>query len=155
MLSKKIIGAFLVFCLSSCQDNGLYEKVVFLPAHEWTYQNKPAFHFQVTDTASFYQVYFLMRHADAYEFNNVWINLSSKLPGDSIARDQQFEIPLANAKGWLGSGMDDIFDHRVLLYKNPVKFGKPGTYDITIRQDMRVNPLKHVHNVGLRLEKVK
>jgi len=154
MLSKKIIGAFFVLCLSACQDTGLYEKVVFLPDHEWTYQNKPSFTFQVTDTASNYQVYFLMRHSDAYEYNNLWINISSKLPGDTIARDQQFEIPLSNAKGWLGSGMDDIFDHRVLLYKNPVKFGKPGIYEIKIRQDMRVDPLRYVHNVGLRLEKV-
>lgn len=155
MIAKRIIGAFIVLYFSSCQDTGLYEKVVFMPEQEWSYQNRPSFAFDVKDTAAFYQVYFLMRHADAYDYNNVWINISSRLPGDSASRDQQFEIPLSNAKGWLGSGMDDIFDHRVLLYKNPVKFGKPGAYQIAIRQDMRVDPLKHVHNVGLRLEKVK
>jgi hypothetical protein len=49
--------------------------------------------------------------------------------------------------------MDDIFDHRILLYKEPVRFSKPGTYTVRFRQDMRTDPLEHVLNAGLRLEK--
>jgi gliding motility-associated lipoprotein GldH len=109
---------------------------------------------QVKDTVSRYQVYFLIRHGDAYEFNNVWIKLNSKLPGDSVERKDRFDIPLANQNKWLGSGMDDIFDHRVLLYREPVKFSKTGQYTISIGHDMRVEPLDHVYNVGLRIEKV-
>ena len=155
MSVKSIIGIFLLVLLSACEETGLYEKVHFMPEQEWSYQQRPSFTFNITDTTAAYQLYFLMRHSDAYEYNNVWITLISQLPGASQKREQQFEIPLANASRWLGSGMDDLYDHRVLLYKDPVRFQKPGTYQVSIRQDMRVDPLKHVHNVGLRLEKVK
>jgi len=154
MLAKKIVGVLLILCTVSCEETGLFEKVVFMPKQEWAYDNKPSFTFDVKDTTSSYQVYFLIRHSDAYEYNNIWINLSSQMPGENIQQNQKFEIPLATANRWLGSGMDDIFDHRVLLYREPVKFRKPGSYTITIAQDMRVDPLKQVFNVGLRLEKI-
>jgi gliding motility-associated lipoprotein GldH len=51
--------------------------------------------------------------------------------------------------------MDDLFDHRVLLYRDAVKFSKPGEYTIRISHDMRVEPLEGVLNMGLRIEKVK
>jgi gliding motility-associated lipoprotein GldH len=155
MLVKKIIVVLLILVMVSCEETGLFEKVVFMPKQEWAYANKPSFSFDVKDTISSYQVYFLIRHSDAYEYNNIWINVSSQMPGESIQQYQKFEIPLATANRWLGSGMDDIYDHRVLLYREPVKFRKPGSYTITIAQDMRVDPLKQVFNVGLRLEKIK
>jgi hypothetical protein len=32
---------------------------------------------------------------------------------------------------------------------------KPGKYSFTLQQDMREDPLEHVMNVGIRVEKVK
>jgi gliding motility-associated lipoprotein GldH len=125
-----------------------------MKGNAWSANQQPEFVFEVKDTVSSYQVYFLIRHGDAYEFNNVWIRLNSKLPGDSVVRKDRFDIPLANQNKWLGSGMDDIFDHRVLLYREPVKFSKTGQYTISIGHDMRVEPLDHVFNIGLRIEKV-
>ena len=155
MSLKTIIGASLILFMVSCQETGLYEKVVFMPEQAWAYKNKPSFTFEISDTSSSYQLYFLLRHADAYEYKNLWVNISSQLPGDSVFKDQQFEIPLATSTRWLGSGMDDIYDHRVLLYKDPVRFARPGKYTVVFRQDMRVDPLNHIFNVGIRLEKVK
>jgi hypothetical protein len=36
-----------------------------------------------------------------------------------------------------------------------VKFRKSGVYKVKFEQVMRENPLKHVMNIGLRVEKVK
>jgi len=148
-----VIASLLMFF--SCTETGLYEKVVFMPENHWSIAQSPEFNFEITDTSANYLVYFLFRHPDAYEYNNVWIRLTSKLPGDSVERTERFDIPLAANNHWLGSGMDDIFDHRVLLYKEPVRFIKPGKYSIHINHDMRIEPLDHVFNVGLRLEKLK
>jgi gliding motility-associated lipoprotein GldH len=82
------------------------------------------------------------------------VKVDSKLPGDSIMRSERFEFKLAAEQRWLGTGMDDIFDHRILLYRDPVKFSKAGTYTVRFRQDMRTDPLEHVLNAGLRLEKI-
>lgn len=155
MSFKQLIVIVFLWSAFSCTETGLYEKVVFMPGNEWSNTQTNEFNFEIKDTSANYLVYFVFRHADAYEYNNVWIKLMSQLPGDSVARTERFDIPLAANNRWLGSGMDDIFDHRVLLYKDPVKFIKPGSYTIQISHDMRIEPLHHVFNVGLRLEKLK
>jgi gliding motility-associated lipoprotein GldH len=154
MLIRWILILSVSFFFSACSESGLYEKVHFMPDHAWSYTNQPEFSFDVKDTTSNYQVYFIIRHADAYEYNNVWIKVKSKLPGESVEREERFDVPLATDNKWLGSGMDDLHDHRVLLYREPVRFSKTGLYTIKIAHDMRVEPLQHVFNVGLRVEKV-
>jgi gliding motility-associated lipoprotein GldH len=154
MRVRSIQIILVLFLLAGCSETGLYEKVYFMKGNAWSSQEQPSFEFEVKDTSAKYQLYFLIRHADAYEYNNVWISLKSQLPGDSIIRKERFDIPLADQNKWLGSGMDDIFDHRVLLYREPVKFSKAGLYKVDIGHEMRVEPLEHVFNVGLRIEKV-
>lgn len=154
MSFQRLFLVFSLFAFFSCNETGLYEKVDFIPKAEWKSNYTPEFTFEIKDTSSKYQVYFIIRHTDAYEYNNIWVVLTSKIPSDTLERSERFDIQLANDKGWLGSGMDDIFDHRVLLYREPVRFEKVGTYTVRFKQDMRINPLKHVYNIGLRLEKL-
>ena len=155
MLSRIFTALLVIFMLMSCNRIDLFEKVVFTPAQQWSKSFEPEITFDITDTSSSYQLYFLIRHTDAYPYNNIWIKLHSKIPGEKIEREDRYDIPLATEKRWLGSGMDDIYDHRVLLYKDPVKFSKPGKYYLRLQQDMRVDPLDYIFNVGIRIEKVK
>jgi gliding motility-associated lipoprotein GldH len=48
--------------------------------------------------------------------------------------------------------MDDIYEHRILIQKQ-TRFTKPGDYHFRFEQVMREDPLEHVLNVGLRIEK--
>ncbi|HKP31305.1 MAG TPA: hypothetical protein VJT83_01190, partial [Chitinophagaceae bacterium] len=76
-----------------------------------------------------------------------------KEPGNEKSQSQQFDLLLANdSKGWLGEGMDDIFEHRILIQPQ-TKFRKAGKYQMTLQQIMRQDPLEHVLNIGLRVEK--
>ena len=120
----------------------------------WFNDNKPSFTFTITDTVSAYNVYIVLRHTDAYNYNNLWLSLGSQSPGDSI-RFQNINIELGNdTKGWEGTGMDDIFEIRKNITPGPVPFKKAGNYTFTIAQIMRENPLQHILNVGIRVEKV-
>jgi len=74
-------------------------------------------------------------------------------PGDSFNVRREF-ILANNAQGWLGSGMDDIYEHRIPFNTTPAPL-KKGTYNFTLQQKMREDPLEHVLNVGIRVEKVK
>jgi len=49
--------------------------------------------------------------------------------------------------------MDDIIEQRLLINKQPLHL-QPGTYQFTIQQIMREDPLQNVLNAGLRVEKV-
>lgn len=142
----------------SCHSIDLYEKTAVIPGHSWKSSFKPSFTFTITDTASPYLVYYIIRHTDRYRFNNIYVTLSAKGPGADSVQAASYDIRLAtDESGWLGSGMDDIYERRSLLTpRAPDRafyFRKPGTYTFTIEQIMREDPLNHVLNTGLRIEK--
>lgn len=151
------VNLFLVCLLFgiSCTRIDVFEKNVFIKNHAWESSIRPSINFHIEDTASFYHIYLVLRHSDAYNYNNIWLNIYTQSPGDS-AKKQQLDIQLANnKKGWLGTGMDDIFEHRVRITSQPMQFKKRGDYTFTLQQIMREDPLQHILNVGLRVERVK
>ena len=147
-----LLGSFL---LVSCIKSDLFEKNAAIPGQAWEYSFKPTIQFNITDTVSSYNIFIVVRHTDAFRYNNLWIRIKSSAPGDSATTTQQFDLPLASQNKWTGTGMDDIYEHRILLYRRPVKFVRPGQYKVSVEQVMRENPLQHIMNIGLRLEKVK
>jgi len=140
------------YILSSCTTIDLYEKSVTLPKHQWNSSFKPAFDFTIKDTSAPYKLFFVIRHNEQYNFNNIFVNLYVKGPGQDTAQKIQQDLVLAtNEKGWLASGMDDIYEHRIQLGSEQNL--KAGNYTFTIEQIMREDPLANVLNVGLRIEK--
>jgi gliding motility-associated lipoprotein GldH len=160
-VQKKIMGGnwltlFFTIFLFSCKRIELYEKTAFIPHHQWAGTFKPSFTFNIQDTSAAYQVYFTIRHTDRYNFNNIYVNLSIQQPGADTAQSVRYDLPLGNNEnGWLGSGMDDIYEHRVPLTPSGQSFyfRKAGNYTFTVQQIMREDPLEQVMNVGIRLEK--
>jgi gliding motility-associated lipoprotein GldH len=138
--------------LISCQSIDLYERVVTIPKQEWRSDFKPQFKFLIKDTQSRYDVYVVLRHNEKYEFNNIWISLTYNLK-DQPPASGQYELPLANNDGWLGTAMDDLYEHRVRITPPEGILLKSGEYIFTVGQIMRKDPLENVLNVGLRIEK--
>jgi gliding motility-associated lipoprotein GldH len=159
-------SSFLVTCLLFLITYGLlltscippidvFEKDVTIPKQQWLNSFQPQITFSITDTASTYDIYLVVRHADAYNYNNIWIKATVQQPGDATSHSQRYNLLLAtNEKGWLGSAMDDIYEHRVLIQPQ-TKFKKPGDYHFTLEQVMREDPLQHILDVGVRVEKSK
>ena len=138
----------------SCAKVDLYEKTVHIPRQSWTYDYKPSFNFLITDTSASYNVFVTLRHTDAYKYNNLWLTLGSQAPGDTLV-SQNINLQLANdSKGWEGFGMDDIYEVRKNITPGPVSFRKAGTYQFSVSQIMRENPLRNVLDIGIRVEKV-
>ncbi|MGZ8550397.1 MAG: gliding motility lipoprotein GldH [Chitinophagaceae bacterium] len=142
------------YLLTACTTIDLYEKSITIPKHQWESSFKPSFDFIIKDTTSPYKLFFILRHNEKYSFNNIYINIYVKGPGqgqDSALKIQQDLVLATNEKGWLATGMDDIYEHRIPLA--PEQSLKAGTYTFTIEQIMREDPLKNVLNAGLRIEK--
>ena len=156
-IKKNVVLLLLcILCLASCTTIDLYEKNVTVPGHSWANSFKPSFTFTIKDTGSAYQLLLVLRHDEKYNYNNIYINLSAQQPGQDTMQTVRYDLPLATPeKGWLGSGMDDIYEHRIPLTPPDQQFyfKKPGTYMFSIEQIMRENPLGHVYNIGLRIEK--
>jgi len=148
--------ALLACCYTGCipAPDFHYQKEEPIPHNEWNYSFKPSFKFAITDTTVRYRPFFIIQHTQAYPYNNLWVWVSIKAPGDSVVKKERINVVLAEPTGkWLGRGMGEIYEQRMPLNLNLVKFDKVGDYEVTIEQNMRINPLPEVLHVGFRLEK--
>jgi gliding motility-associated lipoprotein GldH len=149
LLTSCFVSATVLF---SCNTIDVFEKFESFPKNEWHVSKQPTFSFEVKDSTARYYIYFVIRHTDAYKYNNIWVNISTQSP-TGTKQTQLVNLKLAdNIKGWLGAGMDDIFDSRIKITNAPVAL-KAGVYNFTIAQAMRDEPLAAVLSAGIRVEK--
>jgi gliding motility-associated lipoprotein GldH len=149
-----IACCLLSVLVSSCTTSDLYENTVILKGNEWSSSYKPEFNFTITDSNSFYQAFFVIRHTEKYNYKNIWLNYYYQPPADSMRKESREFVLATNEKGWLGTGMDDIYEQRIALLARPEKL-RTGNYKFILENIMREDPLQHVLNVGIRIEKVK
>lgn len=141
-----------IMLLASCRQVAVFEKNTPIPDYKWSLGYAAKGSFEITDTLSSYNIYIVLRHTDAYEFNNIWLNVGLQSPGDSLFF-QKVDLPLgSDAGGWEGTGMNDIWEVRKPLALNK-RFRKNGEYQFSIFHIMRQDPLKWVMSAGLRVEK--
>jgi gliding motility-associated lipoprotein GldH len=139
--------------MTACQTMPLSEQNTIHPDHQWNSAKPEKYLFNVTDTNSLYKVLFVIRHHNAYHYKNIWVELKYTAANDKPVTST-FNLNLADdQKGWLGTGMDDIFDQRIPLTSAPMKL-KMGLNTFTIRHTMREDPLQNILSTGIRIEKV-
>ncbi|HMU72736.1 MAG TPA: gliding motility lipoprotein GldH [Ferruginibacter sp.] len=139
--------------LASCKQVDLFEKNTVIPGNAWKRSYQATGQFVISDTVSRYSIYLVLRHTDAYNYNNIWLRVGLGAPGDSLFT-QRVDLKLGDdANGWEGTGMNDIWEVRKLLNGEPRRFKKAGTYRFTISQEMRDDPLTGIMSAGMRLEK--
>jgi gliding motility-associated lipoprotein GldH len=149
-----LIISYLV--LPACGTVDVYEKNATIPRQSWSSGYKPEITFTIepTDTTARYKIYIVIRHTDAYRYKNIWLNIHTESPG-GVVQNHPLNLQLAtDNEGWNGSGMDDIFEHRILITPphSPERLSA-GTYRFKLENIMREDPLKNVMNVGIRIEK--
>ncbi len=152
---KLLSLSILLLGYAGCKRIDLFEKVISIP-QEWSTSFKPVFSFTISDTTSPYQLFVILRHTNKYNYNNIWLNVYTRGPGDQFANKVLYELPLAtNDKGWLGTGLDDLFEHRIALtpLNDAFYFKKAGRYTFALEHIMREDPLQSMMNIGLRIEK--
>ena len=153
----QLITIVATFCMLivSCEQIEMFEKNTVIPKYEWHSGFSATGDFMITDTVSAYSIYVVLRHTDAYQYNNIWLNIGLQPPGDTLHM-QKVDLKLGDdANGWEGTGMNDIWEVRKLLNGQARRFKQPGKYHFSISQIMRDDPLLHVMSVGLRLERQK
>lgn len=158
MKGTKLLGLLAavlwIVGLNACQTKQLYEQNTIYPDHQWSSKLANEYQFTITDTNALYKIYFVIRHHNAYHYKNIWIQLNTTSPKDSVTK-QSLNLNLADdEKGWLGTGMDDIYDQRIPISATPTRLQK-GLYKFSLQHTMREDPLENILSTGLRVEKVK
>jgi gliding motility-associated lipoprotein GldH len=153
--NKFVIALSLIVVLvSACNKNVVYSKYQTFNNNEWFAKDKAVFDVEITDTHSLNNISLMVRHADSYPYNNLFLFVTTKYPDGRVLSDTM-EVVLANEKGeWQGSGAGDIFDFKVPIKKNTL-FPQAGKYQFIFEQGMRVNPLPLIMDFGFEIEKSK
>ena len=142
--------------IAQCRPIDLYERTENIPKHAWSSDFKPSFSFDITDTSSLYQVSLILRHTDAYPFNNIWLDIRVETP-DSLYNIRTEQRLGNNEQGWLGTGLNDVYEHRIPLNleleKAGISFRNAGKYTFQLAQVMREDPLPNVLQAGIRVER--
>lgn len=143
--------ALLLF-MGSCEPGLVYEKNEKINLGQWNQNDHVDFDVMIDDTVLMHNFYVNIRHGGNYQFSNIFMFISTKMPDGKSFRDT-IECSLAADDGkWYGSGLGDLRDVRILFKKN-LAFPIKGKYHFGVEQAMRMNPLPYVFDVGIRVEK--
>lgn len=148
----------LSLLLTQCKQIDLYERTVDIPKHAWKSDFTPTFSFTIKDTTSLYGASLILRHTDAYPYNNIWLSIQVEAP-DTLYVFRTEQRLGSNEQGWLGTGLNDVYEHRLslntALENAGVSFRRAGVYTFRLTQLMREDPLPHVLQAGIRVERKK
>lgn len=140
-----ILSAFIAVSCSLPQEQGNF---VSVGADGWRYSDtvslaaSPA---DSTDSIVHGALALAVRHTDAYEFSNIWVEVSY-LGVDSLQRDT-FNIRLADNFGrWLGTGIGVGFQKVDTLSRN---FTFNTRIPVSVRHIMRADTLPDIEQIGL------
>jgi gliding motility-associated lipoprotein GldH len=151
LINKTLIGISFILTLFACGNMSVYEKNEAIDNSTWSSKNIIRFEYYANDTASEKNIQINLRHTGLYKYNNIFLFITTVGPdGKSIVDTSEFTI--ANTSGkWLGSGIGDMYDLR-LLFKQNVRFSQNGKYLILIQHGMRDINLKEIADVGISIE---
>jgi gliding motility-associated lipoprotein GldH len=154
MFRKYLIpGLCFSLSLASCTRLEVFEKNTVIPQYKWDSNFACSGILNIADTSSYYNMYIVLRHTDAYAYNNIWLNVIMATKKDTVV-NQKLDISLAtDATGWEGVGMNDIWEQRKRISARPFRFKEKTDYQFTLTHLMRDNPLSGVMSAGIRIEK--
>jgi len=145
--------SLMAFILTSCDRNRVFDENKEIQNTVWNRHNIISFKVPVADTLSINKIFVNIRHSGQYEKSNMYLFINIIDPSGNKLRDTVNCI-LADDKGkWYGSGLGDIFSCQI-LYKNNISFPHSGNYTFELEQAMRMDNLKNVEDVGIRVEKI-
>lgn len=149
-----IIALIFFFLLPSCNSSVVFTESQAMDRETWKLPDTPIFKVLVSDTVNSNNVIFTIRNGSSYPFRNIYLFVTTTSP-DGKAITDTLQYNLADEKGkWYGKGFGDIHELN-LPYKSNVYFPRKGIYVFKIQHGMRIENLKGVYDVGLRIVKTK
>jgi gliding motility-associated lipoprotein GldH len=152
---KKASLILLVLLINiSCDKQRVFEEFRSFKDHTWNSHDILQFNVSMTDTASAHNIYLSVRNTGEYEYSNLYLFITTHSPNGTMVRDT-VEIILADERGkWLGKGAASVFTLYQPFRQN-IRFPLRGIYQFEVEQAMWIKDLKHISDIGLRIEKAR
>ncbi len=144
------VAVAMACCICSCTKPSVpHESADFksVPLKGWAYGDTLEFVPQLADSVGKARLVVAVRHADAYLYSNLWLELSTPVSGvDSMAVDT-LNIALADVYGkWYGRGVG-------VSYVKVDTLGGVYGYDVSrpakLRHIMRIDTVADLEQIGL------
>ena len=146
-----LVQVFIITGLISCDRNRIYEENSEIENQVWNLDQSIEFTPIISDTSNVSNVYLNIRNTDEYSYSNLYLFITTTAPTGYWIIDT-VEIVMADKRGkWTGSGFGGVY-YNQKLFKVNVRFPFPGSYSFKVEHGMRVEDLKGIRDVGLRIE---
>jgi gliding motility-associated lipoprotein GldH len=143
-----LLGGLLWACVHSDE---VYSRFHSFAGAEWEQADAVDFEVPVRDAALRYRVMIQVRNNNRYPFRNLWLFVDCRTPDGSVRCDTVC-ADLADAYGkWYGTGIG-LYNYS-FPYQAHVVYPDTGVYRYTIRHAMRMDTLRGVADVGVRVER--
>lgn len=151
-LGKLGAFCFLFIILNACSSNSFYEKNSSIDDQLWFHRQVPEFEIHTIDSNQFFDIFVHLRHSSSYMYSNISLIVEEVNPKKE-EKAYRLEIELAETDGrWKGIGTGNVFSYEIPLLKNH-PFSDTGTYSFKIKQNMNINPLPGILDVGIQAVK--
>ncbi len=147
-----IFFAAILFLTCACEKARVFDKNLALDKEGWFYNEQKSFEININDSSTAYNLYINVRHTDEYPYDNLWLKMTTVFP-DSSNQINNINVKLSETDGaWTGNCIDGICFNSVLVQSN-FSLDQQGKYAFILEQDMRINPLPYIFDIGIKLEK--
>lgn len=143
---------FIAVFSVSCSSNVIFDETISVEVSGWDKNDLARFDLVIEDSVNSFDYYLNIRNTVDYRFSNLYVFMNTTYPNGNISRDT-IEFVLADKSGkWFGNGWGEIKDNSILLVQG-IKFPLTGAYTFQIQQAMRVDTLKGISDIGIRIQK--
>ena len=150
----RVITLAMTLLITSCSSNVTYTESHVMKDRVWRLMDVKSFNVQITDTAAINDIFFTIRSGTDYPYRNIFLFVSTFAPDGNILTDT-LEYFLTDDKGVrYGKGFGDVRELK-LPYREYVFFPQRGEYKFRVQHGMRIEDLRGVYDIGLRVEKTK
>lgn len=156
-MTRTLLFILFLGLLSACNRPPVHAFTQEIPNGEWPSKQRFGGDFKVEDTLSPHHFFVTLRNTADYPYSNVYLFLHTHFPNGKKSKDT-IECVLTDPYGrWLGSGNGFIFDQKIIsnkvLYQYEKKFPLTGDYRIEIEHAMRMDTLREILDIGVRIER--
>ncbi len=150
---KYLLLSLWAILLFGCDNSGVFEQNINFDKKQWLKDSSKVFRFDIRDAEKAYNIYWNVRNTISFPYQNLYITyyLEDTL-GHRIATDLNNMQLFAPKTGKpYGDGSGDLFSHQFLALPN-YHFDSAGMYQLRLQQYMRIDTLKDVVSIGVRVE---
>ncbi len=151
-VNKYIIAAFiLLVSLSACKKAPYYSETHLFSDGVWGAGEQPVFSFDIQDSAGLYDLSFVLRLNNDYDFQNIWILMHTTRPEGSVSTDT-INLQVFDERGrWLGKKSGSTYTFTgVFAFKH--RFETLGKHSIRMEHAVMNPELRGVLDMTLLVD---